>query len=171
MNNNKPKGIYMKTSYKLILAACLAASLAGTLTGCKQIPLEQEIAVKEPGSWDFAVKSSNHSGNAYVRIYDSPEKLGWFKYEYGQKSPCNQGFQKVTKTTAPGLVQYSNEHTKSFACGEKIRYIFRTDANGHPYEGWGSGIKDHEKKEFNELASTVRYWDAKGMKPNYFLVK
>lgn len=62
-------------------------------------------------------------GTNYIRIYDSPGKVGWFKYEYGQKHPCNQGFQKVIKTVAPGLVQYANDpDAKSYACGTKIRY-------------------------------------------------
>jgi len=53
MNNNKPKGNSMKPSHKLILVACLAASLAATLYGCASTTLEQQIAVKEAGSWDF----------------------------------------------------------------------------------------------------------------------
>lgn len=161
----------MKTSYKLILAAALAASLAATLSGCKQMPLEQEMGAKEPGSWDFAVK--NEAGSTeYIRIYDSPGKLGWFKYEYGQKSPCNQGFQKVIKTTAPGLVRYAHDpEAKSYACGSKLAYVFRTDANGHPYEGWSILIKNSEKRELPELKYTVKDWDAKGFKPNYLLVK
>jgi hypothetical protein len=166
------KGISMKPTYKLILAAALAASLATTLSGCAGPTLEQQIAVKEPGSWDFKI-NLKAGGTNYIRIYDTPGKLGWFKYEYGQKHPCNQGFQKVIKTVAPGLVQYANDpDAKSFACDEKIRYIFRTDANGHPYEGWTSvAIQDREKKEHPGLVETVKYWDSMGFKPNYLLLK
>ncbi len=164
----------MKPSYKLILAAALAASLATTLSGCAGPTLEQQIAVKEPGSWDFKVDKKS-GGTEYIRIYDSPEKLGWFKYEYGQKHPCNQGFQKVTKTVAPGLVQYSNAEFKGFACDEKIRYIFRTDENGHPYEGWVNGVRDREKRDFTELSQSVKFIDSKDptgkAKGNYILVK
>ena len=93
-------------------------------------------------------------------------------YEYGQKSPCNQGFQKVIKTVAPGLVSYANDpNAKSFACDEKMRYVLRTDANGQPYEGWFNMINDREKKEFPLMAETVKYLDSEGIKPKYFLVK
>lgn len=162
----------MKRSHKLILAACLAASLAATLSGCASTTLEQQIAVKEVGSWDFAVKSVS-GGTNYIRIYDSPGKVGWFKYEYGQKHPCNQGFVKAVKTIAPGLVQYETDtDAKSFACDSKKRYIFRTDALGNPYEGFESfPIKDREKKEFPELIFSVKYWDSKGEAPKYFLVR
>ena len=162
----------MKPSHKLILAAALAASLAATLSGCAGPTLEQQIAVKEPGSWDFRLDKKS-GGTEYIRIYDTPDKVGWFKYEYGQKHPCNQGFVKAVKTTAPGLVQYATDtDAKSFACSSKKRYIFRTDASGHPYEGWETAsIQDREKKEFPELAYTVKWWDSKGEKPNYFLVK
>jgi hypothetical protein len=156
----------MKPSHKLILAACLAVPFAATLTGCASTTLEQQIAVKEPGSWDFAVKNASGS-TEYVRIYDNPDKVGWFKYEYGQKHPCNQGFQKVTKTVAPGLVEYSNADTKSFACGTKIRFVFRTDASGHPYEGWVNEIPGREKKDFLGLAQTVKWWDANNIKPTH----
>lgn len=161
----------MKTSFKLVLAAALAGSLAATLSGCASTTLEQQIAVKEPGSWDFRLDKKS-GGTEYIRIYDTPDKVGWFKYEYGQKHPCNQGFQKVIKTVAPGLVRYAlDPEAKSFACDEKLAYIFRTDAQGVPYEGWFSAIKDREKRELSELASQVKYWDSKGAKPNYFLVK
>lgn len=161
----------MKTSYKLILAACLAASLAATLSGCASTTLEQQIAVKEAGSWDFRVKNAAGS-TEYIRIYDSPGKVGWFKYEYGQKHPCNQGFQKVIKTVAPGLVQYANDpDAKSYACYGTIRYIFRTDANGQPYEGWVTIFNDLEKKVHPGLTETVNNLDSKGAKPKYFLVK
>jgi hypothetical protein len=161
-----------RSARRLLGVAALGASLLGLvlLTACQQIPLEQQIAVKEPGSWDF--RTDTAGGTEYIRIYDSPGKLGWFKYEYGQKSPCNQGFQKVIKTVAPGLVQYANDpDAKSFACNEKILYIFRTDANGQPYEGWVTGIKDREKKETPPLAYTVKYWESTGTKPKYFLIK
>ena len=161
----------MKTSHKRILAACLAASLAATLSGCASTTLEQQIAVQEPGSWDFAVKNAAGS-TEYTRIYDSPGKLGFFKFEYGQKSPCNQGFQKVIKTTAPGLVRYVHDpEAKSFACSIRTAYVFRTDALGNPYEGWVTELKDREKKEFLDLAYTVKDWEARGFKPNYLLVK
>ena len=161
----------MKPSHKLILAACLAASLAATLSGCASTTLEQQIAVKEPGSWDFKI-NLKAGGTEYVRIYDAPGKVGWFKYEYGQKHPCNQGFQKVIKTVAPGLVRYAlDPDAKSFACDEKLAYIFRTDAQGAPYEGWFTAIKDREKRELPELTYHVRYWESTGWKPNYFLVK
>ena len=161
----------MKPSHKLILVACLAASLAATLSGCASTTLEQQIAVKEAGTYDFKINLKT-GGTEYIRIYDAPGKVGWFKYEYGQKSPCNQGFQKVIKTVAPGLVRYANDpDAKSYACYAKIAYIFRTDAQGNPYEGWVSVIQDREKREFPELAYQVRYSDAKGEKPNYFLVK
>ena len=161
----------MKTSYKLILAACLAGSLAATLLGCASTTLEQQIAVKEAGSWDFVIHTKAGE-TKYIRIYDSPGKVGWFKYEYGQKSPCNQGFQKVIKTVAPGLVSYANDpDAKSFACDEKMRYVFRTDANGQPYEGWFNMIKDREKKEFLDLAAYAKAVDSQGMKPQYILVK
>ena len=163
----------MKTSYKLILAACLAASLAATLSGCASTTLEQQIAVKEPGSWDFAVFVPSRGGTEYIRIYDAPGKVGWFKYEYGQKHPCKQGFIKAVKTTAPGLVQYvTDADAKSFACTSKKRYIFRTDTLGHPYEGWESiPIEDREEKEFTEIVGQVNYWDSNGIKPKYLLVK
>jgi hypothetical protein len=172
MNNNKPKGTSMKPSHKLILAACLAASLAATLYGCASTTLEQQIAVKEPGSWDFQAK--NRSGTMeYIRIYDSPGKLGWFKYEYGQKHPCNQGFQKVIKTVAPGIVQYANDpDAKSFACDEKIAYIFRTDAQGNPYEGWVMTLKDRDTRKFTrDLALQVKNIDGRGSKPSFILMK
>ena len=161
----------MKTSYKLILAACLAASLAATLSGCASTTLEQQIAVKEAGSWDF--KHVRVGGREqYIRIYDTPGKVGYFVFEFGQKHPCNQGFQKAIKTVAPGLVSYANDpNAKSFACDEKNRYVFRTDTNGQPYEGWFSAIKDREKREFSELAYTVKYWDSEKIQPKYFLVK
>lgn len=161
----------MKPSYKLILAACLAASLAATLYGCASTTLEQQIAVKEPGSWDF--KAKNASGTwEYLRIYDSPGKVGWFLYQYGQKSPCNQGFQKTIKTVAPGLVRYANDpDAKSFACDAKIAYTFRTDAQGNPYEGWVYVFKDRENRQFTELTKQVKYTDSIGAKPTFILVK
>jgi hypothetical protein len=171
MNNNKPKGISMKPAYKRILTACLAASLAATLSGCASTTLEQQIAVKEAGSWDFVIHTKAGQ-TKYIRIYDSPGKVGYFKYEYGQKHPCNQGFQKAIKTTAPGLVQYATDpDAKSFACDAKTRYVFRTDANGQPYEGWVNEVKDREKKEFMDLAAYVKYSDSTGFKPNYILMK
>jgi hypothetical protein len=160
----------MKPSHKLILAACLAVPFAATLTGCASTTLEQQIAVKEAGSWDF--KSGGGSTRVqYVRIYDTPGKVGWSVFEYGQKSPCNQGFQKVTKKVAPGLVEYSNAKTKSFACGSQIRYVFRTDANGHPYEGWGNEFTGREIRDFPELAYSVKWWDANNMKPTHTLMQ
>jgi hypothetical protein len=171
MNNNKPKGIYMKTLNKLFKPVAMAVVAAALLAACKSMPLEEQIAVKEPGSWDFAAKNAAGS-TEYIRIYDSPGKVGWFKFEYGQKHPCNQGFQKVIKTVAPGLVRYANDpDAKSFACSTKIAYVFRTDAQGSPYEGWVSEIQDREKSAFAELTYTVKYWDAKGLKPTYSLVK
>ena len=161
----------MKPSHKLILAACLAASLATVLYGCASTTLEQQIAVKEPGSWDF--KHVRIGGREqYIRIYDTPGKVGYFVFEFGQKHPCNQGFQKAIKTVAPGLVSYANDpNAKSFACDEKMRYVLRTDANGQPYEGWFNMINDREKKEFPLMAETVKYLDSEGIKPKYFLVK
>lgn len=162
----------MKPSRKLILAACLAASLAATLSGCASTTLEQQIAVKEAGSWDFQVK--NRSGaTEYIRIYDGPGKVGWFLYQYGQKSPCNQGFQKTIKTVAPGFVQYANDpDAKSFACDKKLAYIFRTDAQGNPYEGWGMLLNDRDKRDFtSDLAKQVKHSESTGQKPSYFLVK
>lgn len=162
----------MKPSHKLILAACLAASLAATLSGCASTTLEQQIAVKEPGSWDFSVKNAAGS-TEYIRIYDSPGKVGYFKYEYGQKHPCNQGFQKMTKETAPGLVQYVTDiEAKAFACNLNKRYIFRTNSQGHPDEGWTTNpIKDGEKRVFSELSDTVKWWDANKIKPTFTLVR
>lgn len=161
----------MKTSYKLILAACLAVPFAATLTGCASTTLEQQIAVKEPGSRDF--KHVRIGGREqYIRIYDTPGKVGYFVFEFGQKHPCNQGFQKAIKTVAPGLVSYANDpDAKSFACDEKMRYVFRTDANGQPYEGWFNMINDREKKEFPWMVETVKYLDSETIKPKYFLVK
>jgi hypothetical protein len=162
----------MKTVHKKSFAVSgLVAVAVAVLVGCATQTLEQQIAVKEPGSWDFKV-DKKAGGTEYIRIYDSPGKLGWFKYEYGQKHPCNQGFQKVIKTTAPGLVRYAHDpDAKSFACSETLAYIFRTDAQGQPYEGWFVEIKGKEKREFAELTYNVKYWDDKGFKPNYFLVK
>ena len=161
----------MKPSHKLILVACLAASLAATLYGCASTTLEQQIAVKEAGTYDFKINLKT-GGTEYVRIYDHPGKVGFLKYEYGQKHPCNQGFQKVIKTVAPGLVRYAiDPDVKSLACDEKLAYIFRTDAQGVPYEGWFTVIKDREKREWSELAYQVKYWEQNGAKPNYFLVK
>jgi hypothetical protein len=146
----------MKTSHKLILAACLAASLAAALSGCASTTLEQQIAVKEPGSWDFKWVG-NGGREQYIRIYDSPTKVGWFLYEYGQKSPCNQGFQKVIKLTVPGVVQYElDPAAKSFACGSKIAYTFRTDEAGHPKEGWVQWFAEREKKKFQDIGVWVR---------------
>jgi hypothetical protein len=170
--NNKQQGVFnMKTNFKKLIAATgLVAVATAILVGCASTTLEQQIAVKEAGSWDFAVKSAS-GGTNYIRIYDSPGKVGWFKYEYGQKHPCNQGFQKAIKTTAHGLVEFSNAETKSFACNLRIRYIFRTDASGHPYEGWVTELKDGDKRPQPELAKLTKFWDDKNMKPNYFLVK
>lgn len=173
--NNKQKGNSMKTSYKLILAACLAGSLAATLLGCASTTLEQQIAVKEAGSWDFAVKSASR-GVEYIRIYDSPGKVGYFKFEYGQKHPCNQGFQKAIKSTAPGWIALTTDSTeKSFTCDSRRRYIFRLDEKGAPYEGWSQEIADKEGKNFSDFETVAKKWDAalltKKIDASYTLVK
>ena len=161
----------MKTNFKTIAKALGAVAVVAMLAACASTTLEQQIAVKEIGSWDFKI-NLKAGGTEYIRIYDALGKVGWFKYEYGQKHPCNQGFQKVIKTVAPGLVRYAiDPDVKSLACDEKLAYIFRTDALGVPYEGWFITIKDREKRELPELANLVKYWDSKDMKPNYFLVK
>ena len=158
----------MKTIKTLATTLATVLALSTLLVGCKQIPLEEQIAVKEPNSWD--IKSV--SGKRYIRIYDSPEKLGWFIYEFGQKGTCNQGFQKVIKTAAPGLVQYVLDPVnKSFACDGTLRYIFRTDAQGHPYEGWETYVSDRKKENLSELVKTVAYFEKMGSKPTHFLVK
>jgi hypothetical protein len=167
--NNKQQGVFtMKTLTKLFRPLAMAVVAAALLAACRSMPLEEQIAVKEPGSWDFKSVSSER----YIRIYDNPEKVGSILYEYGQKHPCNQGFQKMLKTTSPGLVQYAVDPAlKSFACDEKQRYIFRTDANGIPYEGWISGVKDKEKKEFREMTSVVKYWELNNIKPMYIRLR
>jgi hypothetical protein len=138
---------------------------------CASTTLEQQIAVKEPGSWDFKYVVPDANAQ-YIRIYDSPGKVGFFLYEFGQKHPCNQGFQKTIKTTAPGLVAFENDpDAKSFACNERIRYVFRTDANGRPYEGWFDRRRSHEKTQFVELTKTVNYYDENRKPPKYVLVK
>jgi hypothetical protein len=170
MNNNKPKGIYMKTLNKLFKPVVIAVVAAALLAACKSMPLEEQIAVKEPGSWDFRVIGGVR--DQYVRVFDGPGKVGWTIIEYGQKHPCNQGFQKAIKTAADGLVQYViDPDSKSFACDVKTRYIFRTDVNGNPFEGWRTEIKDREKKEFRDMVNIVKYWDEKSEKPSYYLVK
>jgi hypothetical protein len=166
----------MKTNFKKLIAATGFIAAATTiLVGCASQPLEQQIAVKEAGSWDFKTKTLDANGEPkrIVRIYDKPGKLGFEVFEYGQKHPCNQGFQKVIKKTAPGLVRYATDlDSRSFACTSKLEYIFRTDANGHPYEGWEMmPINDREKKEFPDFVKTVKYFDDKNMKPNYFVMK
>jgi hypothetical protein len=173
--NDKQTGASMKTTHKLILAACLAASLAAALSGCASTTLEQQIALKEVGSWDFQVKNAS-GATEYIRIYDSPGKVGYFKYEYGQKHPCNQGFQKAIKSTAPGWIAFTTDaNEKSFACNSRLRYIFRTNDEGVPYDGWLQKVADHERKDFPDFESTVKRWDAAllGKKSNagYTLVK
>ncbi len=159
----------MKTLPKLILALCIAAPLLATLSGCAGPTLEQQIAVKEPGSWDFKVKNSAGSWE-YIRIYDAPGKVGYFKFEYGQKNPCNQGFQKMIKTTAPGLVEYVRDpDTKSFACAGTLRYIFRTNAQGQPYEGWAGYFSDREKKKFMPFEEMTKLRDSTGELPTIIL--
>jgi hypothetical protein len=168
--NNKQQGVFtMKSNFKTFAKALGAIAVAVVLTACATQTLEQQIAVKEPGSWDFITKNSR--GVEYVRIYDSPEKVGWFKYEYGQKSPCNQGFQQVTKTTSAGLVQYSNVDTKSFACGEKIAYVFRVDQNDQPFEGWVQAIPATEKRTFIDLPSYGRWIEKNNIVPKFSLIK
>jgi hypothetical protein len=161
------KGKNMKLKFKILLITAMVVFIAA----CATQSLEQQIAVKEPGSWDFKSVSEG-----YVRIFDDQGKIGWFKFEYGQKHPCNQGFQKAIKTVAPGLVSYETDvGSKSFACDSKKRYVFRTDEQGNPYEGWVVVISDREKRNFADLSNTVKWWDAKDpsgkAKPTYILVK
>lgn len=162
----------MKTNSKKMMSRIGYVVIAtALLMACASTTLEQQIAVKEPGSWDFKYVGTDRV-DTYIRIYDSPGKVGWFKYEYGQKHPCNQGFQKVIKTTTPGLVAYEHDHdAKSFACDMKIRYLFRTDTNGHPYEGWVDSRKRHEKTPFVDLTKAVNYMDKTNQKPSFTLVK
>lgn len=81
--NNKQKGIFiMKTNFKKSFTKALGvAAVVAVLAACASTTLEQQIAMKEPGSWDFAVQSTPTQTN-YIRIYDSPGKLGFFKFEY-----------------------------------------------------------------------------------------
>jgi hypothetical protein len=169
-------GNSMKPSLKLILAASLAASLAATLSGCASTTLEQQIAVKEPGSWDFKYASNISGGYGYLRIYDNPSKIGWIVNEYGQKHPCSQGFTKAIKNTAPGWIGFTTDNNeKSFACDTRLRLIFRMNDQGVPYEGWAQKFTDRERKELPDFESTVKQWDAallvKKSNATYTLVK
>lgn len=164
----------MKTSYKLILAACLTGSLAATLSGCASTTLEQQIAVKEPGSWDFKSKNLDAKGEPkrIVRIYDKPGKVGFEVFEYGQKHPCNQGYQKAIKKTALGLVSYERDRdAESFACDGAGRYFFRIDASGQPYEGWNDGAEDKRKTQLVELSKQAAYFDKIKCAPTFTLAK
>ena len=163
----------MKTIKTLATTLATVLALSTLLVGCKQIPLEEQIAVKDPNSLDFKFVSAKGSKlEQYIRIYDGPNKLGWFVFEFGQKHPCNQGFQKVIKTIAPGLVQYVIDPvSKPFACSLTIRYIFRTDAQGQPYEGWVTEDKDNKNLKLVELTRSVEHFDKVGTKPTYYLVK
>jgi hypothetical protein len=158
MNNNQT-GNFMKKTFKFFLTACLVGSLAATLSGCATTTLEQQIAVKEPGSWDFKYNQTG-GGVGYIRIYDSLDKTGWTVNEYGQKSPCSQGFIKAIKTTAPGWIAFTTDSKdKSFACDKNFRFIFRTNDQGTPFEGWLQVVTDRSGKDFPDFESSAKKWD------------
>ena len=160
----------MKTIKTLATTLATAVALSTLLVGCKQMPLEEQIAVKEPYSWDFKVIMRDGS-TRILRIYDGPDKLGYFVYEYGHKNPCNQGFQKTIKTTAPGVVRYVNDSaSKSYACYETIGFYFITDEKGHPLKGWNYLVKDDSGEKLPNLAKQIAALIKRGDKPSYTLV-
>lgn len=167
----------MKTLPKFFKQAALAIVAVALLTACKSMPLEEQIleGMNEAGTYTFKhVGPTVVSGarEQFIRIHDKPGKVGFEVFEYGQKHPCNQGFQKAIKTTASGLVAYEQDaNARSIACNEKLRYIFRTDAGGRPYEGWFDARKVNDKRQFVDLTRTEKFYEEKAILPKYQLVK
>jgi hypothetical protein len=172
---NKNGKLKMKTTPRKMMTRIGYAVIAtALLVACASTTLEQQIAVKEPGSWDFKSRALDVNGEPkrIVRIHDKPGKVGFEVFEYGQKHPCNQGFQKTIKTTATGLVSYEQDSdASSFACKGKGRYLFRADENGQPYEGWNGWVEDRSKTQFVELSKRVAYLDKINEAPTFTLVK
>jgi hypothetical protein len=162
----------MKIVHKKIFAISGLAAVSFTvLVGCATQTLEQQIAVKEPGAWDFkSIDLRLSGGYRYTRLYDKPGKVGWEVMEYGQKHPCNQGFTEAVKTTTLGFVRYESANTKSFACDIKMAYVFRTDENGKPYEGWYFAIPLKEQRKFVDINNFTKWNDKEKYPADYKLV-